>query len=90
MDQYFLCWFYLLSLKVIKGVYSLHQFPYTVNDYLIDDLGDFNYNTSHISTGLFSYYGGTATYYAKIDYNMDKSTEFDTEDFSEFSLKVEY
>ena len=72
-----------------KGVYTPYiNSAYTVNDYLIDDLGDFNYNTSHISTGLFSYYGGTATYYAKIDYNMDKSTEFDTEDFSEFFPQI--
>ena len=72
-----------------KGVYTPYiNSAYTVNDYLIDDLGDFNYNTSHISTGLFSYYGGTTTYYAKIDYNMDKSTEFDTEDFSEFFPQI--
>ena len=72
-----------------KGVHTPYiNSAYTVNDYLVDDLGDFNYNTSHISTGLFSYFGGAATYYAKIDYNMDKSTEFDTEDFSEFFPQI--
>ena len=61
---------------------------YTINDYLLDDLGDFNYNTSHLSLGFYSYFGGAATYFAKVDYNMDKSTEYDTEDFSEFFPQI--
>ena len=39
---------------------------YTVNDYLEDDLGAFNYNATNITTGLFSYYGGQNTYFVKI------------------------
>ena len=61
---------------------------YTVNDYLEDDLGAFNYNATNITTGLFSYYGGQNTYFVKIAYNMDRSTENDTEDFSEFFSQI--
>ena len=61
---------------------------YTVNDYLEDDLGAFNYNATNITTGLFSYYGGQNTYFVKIAYNMDRSTENDTEDFSEFFPQI--
>jgi len=72
-----------------EGVYTPYlSGSYTINDYLLDDLGDFNYNTSHLSLGVYSYYGGSATYFAKVDYNMDKSTEFDTEDFSEFFPQI--
>ena len=71
------------------GVYTpFLSGSYTINDYLQDDLGDFNYNSSHLSTGLFSYYGGASTYFAKVDYNMDKSTENDTEDYSEFFPQI--
>ena len=61
---------------------------YTVNDYLEDDLSIFNYNTTSVSTGVFSYYGGRNTYFARVIYNMDRSTENDTEDFSEFFTEV--
>ena len=72
-----------------EGVYTPYlSGSYTINDYLLDDLGDFNYNTSHLSLGVYSYYGGGATYFAKVDYNMDKSTEYDTEDFSEFFPQI--
>ena len=61
---------------------------YTSYNYLTDDLETFNYRTTSIATGIFSYYGGKNTYFAKVVYNMDKSTEFRTEDFNEFFSQI--
>jgi hypothetical protein len=61
---------------------------FIINDYLADELGKFNYNTTSVSTGIFSYYGGKNTYFAKVTYNMDKSTENDSEDFNEFFPEI--
>ncbi|MBL6827998.1 MAG: hypothetical protein ISQ76_06000, partial [Opitutales bacterium] len=61
---------------------------YTTYNYLTDDLETFNYRTTSIATGIFSYYGGKNTYFAKVVYNMDKSTEFSTEDFNEFFSQI--
>ena len=61
---------------------------YTTYNYLTDDLETFNYRTTSIATGIFSYYGGKNTYFAKVVYNMDKSTEFRTEDFNEFFSQI--
>jgi len=61
---------------------------YTTYKYLTDDLETFNYRTTSIATGIFSYYGGENTYFAKVVYNMDKSSEFSTEDFNEFFSQI--
>ena len=61
---------------------------YTTYNYLTDDLETFNYRTTSIATGIFSYYGGKNTYFAKVVYNMDKSTEFSTEDFNELFSQI--
>ena len=61
---------------------------YTTYNYLTDDLETFNYRTTSIATGIYSYYGGKNTYFAKVVYNMDKSTEFRTEDFNEFFSQI--
>lgn len=61
---------------------------YTTYKYLTDDLETFNYLTTSIATGIFSYYGGKNTYFAKVVYNMDKSSEFRTEDFNEFFSQI--
>lgn len=61
---------------------------YTTYNYLTDDLETFNYRTTSIATGIFSYYGGKNTYFAKVVYNMDKSTDFSTEDFNEFFSQI--
>ena len=61
---------------------------YTTYNYLTDDLDTFNYRTTSIATGVFSYFGGKNTYFAKVVYNMDKSTEFSTEDFNEFFSQI--
>lgn len=61
---------------------------YTTYKYLTDDLETFNYRTTSIATGIFSYYGGENTYFAKVVYNMDESSEFSTEDFNEFFSQI--
>jgi hypothetical protein len=84
--------FYTGVSSVIESDNSAHTpfltGSFIINDYLADDLGVFNYNTTSISTGIFSYYGGKNTYFAKVTYNMDKSTENDSEDFNEFFPEI--
>ena len=84
--------FYTGAFSTIEGDNSAYT-PFLTGsyiryNYLTDDLETFDYGATSIATGVFSYYGGRNTYFAKVVYNMDKSTEFRTEDFNEFFSQI--
>ena len=71
-----------------EGVYTPYlSGSYTINDYLLDDLGDFNYNTTFLLVCTRTMVVPPLISH-KVDYNMDGNTEFDTEDFSEFFPQI--
>ena len=57
---------------------------WTVNDYIEDNLSAFNHNDTSAYALLLAQYGNGWAARIGISYSNSRSTEFDTEDFSEF------
>ena len=57
---------------------------WTVNDYIETSLGQFNYNSTSAYALLLAQYGNGWSARIGVNYANDRSTEFDTEDYSEF------
>lgn len=57
---------------------------WTVNDYIEENLSGFNYNSTSAYALLLAQYGNGWAARIGVSYSNDRSTEFDTEDFSEF------
>ncbi|MFL2938110.1 MAG: hypothetical protein ACJZ7A_03325 [Opitutales bacterium] len=61
---------------------------WTVNDYTEANLGQFNYNSTTAYALLLAQYGNGWSARIGVNYANDRSTEFDTEDYSEFFPNV--
>ena len=61
---------------------------WTVNDYIEENLSQFNYNNTSAYALLLAQYGNGWSARIGVSYSNDRSTEFDTEDFSEFFPNV--
>ena len=78
------------------GVYDMDSAvitPYigaswTINDYAEGDLGQFNYNSTNAYALLLAQYGNGWSARVGFSYAMDRSTEFDTEDYRDYSPNI--
>jgi hypothetical protein len=78
------------------GVYDMDSAvitPYigaswTINDYAEGELGQLNYNRTHAYALLLAQYGNGWSVRVGFDYIMDKSTEYDTEDYRDYSPNI--
>lgn len=61
---------------------------WTVNDYIESALESFNYNSTSAYALLLAQYGNGWSARIGVNYANDRSTEFDTEDYSEFFPNV--
>ena len=61
---------------------------WTINDYVKGDLSKFNYNSTGAYILLLAQYGSGWSSRTGINYASDSSTEYDTEDYSEYFPNV--
>ena len=57
---------------------------WTINDYIEDQLSQFNYNSTSAYALLLAQYGNGWSTRIGVNYSNDRSSQFDTEDYSEF------